>query len=97
MKAGRVQPSGRHYELDRRARRDACRTLDRGYSASAIARKLGEVTRNAVMGKIHRLGLTGPTSRAHQSRYAAASLFLVSRVGRNPGRKQYAAFRRTLP
>lgn len=30
-----------------------------GYSASAIAKALGGVTRNAVIGKIHRLGLAG--------------------------------------
>jgi GcrA cell cycle regulator len=30
-----------------------------GLSASAIARALGGVTRNAVIGKVHRLGLTG--------------------------------------
>ena len=36
-----------------------------GESASAIAQKIGEVTRNAVIGKVHRLGLAG---RANQSR-----------------------------
>ncbi len=30
-----------------------------GLSASQIAEKLGEVTRNAVIGKVHRLGLSG--------------------------------------
>ncbi len=30
-----------------------------GHSASHIARTLGEVTRNAVIGKVHRLGLSG--------------------------------------
>ncbi|WP_342640779.1 GcrA family cell cycle regulator [Rhodoligotrophos ferricapiens] len=30
-----------------------------GLSASQIASKLGEVTRNAVIGKVHRLGLSG--------------------------------------
>src|SRR5690349_13353232 len=30
-----------------------------GLSASQIARSLGEVTRNAVIGKVHRLGLAG--------------------------------------
>ncbi|WP_143957866.1 GcrA family cell cycle regulator [Rhodoligotrophos appendicifer] len=30
-----------------------------GLSASQIANKLGEVTRNAVIGKVHRLGLSG--------------------------------------
>ena len=37
-----------------------------GLSASQIAGRLGSVTRNAVIGKVHRLGLSGraPTSRA---------------------------------
>ena len=30
-----------------------------GLSASQIASRLGEVTRNAVIGKVHRLGLAG--------------------------------------
>lgn len=30
-----------------------------GHSASAVARQLGGVTRNAVIGKVHRLGLSG--------------------------------------
>ncbi len=40
-----------------------------GLSASQIASKLGEVTRNAVIGKVHRLGLAG---RATTSRVRAA-------------------------
>ena len=41
-----------------------------GLSASQIATKLGEVTRNAVIGKVHRLGLAGraTTSRVRTSR-----------------------------
>ena len=35
-----------------------------GRSASAIARELGGVTRNAVIGKIHRLGLSGRAAPA---------------------------------
>ncbi|MBV44273.1 MAG: GcrA cell cycle regulator [Rhodobiaceae bacterium] len=33
-----------------------------GLSASQIARELGDVTRNAVIGKVHRLGLAGRAS-----------------------------------
>lgn len=33
-----------------------------GFSASQIAKKLGGVTRNAVIGKAHRMGLTGRPS-----------------------------------
>jgi GcrA cell cycle regulator len=41
-----------------------------GLSASQIATKLGEVTRNAVIGKVHRLGLAGraTTSRIRSAR-----------------------------
>jgi GcrA cell cycle regulator len=41
-----------------------------GLSASQIATKLGEVTRNAVIGKVHRLGLAGraTTSRIRMAR-----------------------------
>ena len=41
-----------------------------GLSASQIASKLGEVTRNAVIGKVHRLGLAGraTTSRIRTAR-----------------------------
>ncbi|MGR7994704.1 MULTISPECIES: GcrA family cell cycle regulator [unclassified Xanthobacter] len=35
-----------------------------GLSASQIAAELGEVTRNAVIGKVHRLGLSGRTKAA---------------------------------
>jgi len=35
-----------------------------GLSASAIARRLGGVTRNAVIGKVHRLGLGGRSTPA---------------------------------
>ena len=33
-----------------------------GLSASQVARELGDVTRNAVIGKVHRLGLAGRAS-----------------------------------
>lgn len=41
-----------------------------GLSASQIASRIGGVTRNAVIGKVHRLGLSGraPTSRTSTSR-----------------------------
>jgi GcrA cell cycle regulator len=49
-----------------------------GLSASQIARQLGGVTRNAVIGKVHRLGL--PDRSTAQSRKAAPS----SRLPRPP-------------
>ena len=47
-----------------------------GLSASQIATKLGEVTRNAVIGKVHRLGLAGraTTSRIRTARPRSAAL-----------------------
>jgi len=44
-----------------------------GLSASQIARTMGEVTRNAVIGKVHRLGLSGraTTSRSDRPRRTA--------------------------
>ena len=38
---------------------DLKKLWNQGYTASQIARSLGEVTRNAVIGKAHRLGLSG--------------------------------------
>ena len=39
-----------------------------GLSASQIARQLGEVTRNAVIGKVHRLGLSGRAAPSQPQR-----------------------------
>jgi len=56
-----------------------------GLSASQIAAELGNVTRNAVIGKVHRLGLSGraktPSSAAPRQRKArpAAQMMRVSR------------------
>ena len=38
-----------------------------GKSASDIAKELGEVTRNAVIGKVHRLGLKGRVTKENKS------------------------------
>src|SRR3954465_4462119 len=56
-----------------------------GLSASQIAAELGSVTRNAVIGKVHRLGLSGrakaPSSAAPRPRKArpAQQMMRVSR------------------
>jgi len=42
-----------------------------GLSASQIAKQLGGVTRNAVIGKVHRLGLSGRATPSQPSRPAA--------------------------
>lgn len=44
-----------------------------GQSASAIAKELGGVTRNAVIGKVHRLGLSNRTEEAPAETAPAAS------------------------
>ena len=55
-----------------------------GLSASQIARALGGVTRNAVIGKVHRLGLSGraksPSSSAPRARKPRSHMMRVSRT-----------------
>src|SRR5215475_12213585 len=52
-----------------------------GLSASQIAAELGNVTRNAVIGKVHRLGLSGraksPSSAAPRPRKARPAQHMV--------------------
>lgn len=63
-----------------------------GRSASAIARDLGGVTRNAVLGKIHRLGLSGRAKPARPgSRRARAS------KAERPAARQRRAAQRPWP
>src|SRR5215211_2405368 len=54
-----------------------------GLSASQIAAELGGITRNAVIGKVHRLGLSGraksPSSSAPRQRRARPSMMRVAR------------------
>lgn len=45
---------------------------EQGHSASQIAGRLGNVTRNAVIGKVHRLGLSGRPSPVRAERPARA-------------------------
>src|SRR5258708_33274892 len=56
-----------------------------GLSASQIAAELGNVTRNAVIGKVHRLGLSGraksPASAAPRQRNARTAQHMM-RVAR---------------
>ena len=42
-----------------------------GLSASQIAKQLGGVTRNAVIGKVHRLGLSGRAAPSRPARRPA--------------------------
>src|ERR1700675_1302021 len=57
-----------------------------GLSASQIAAELGNVTRNAVIGKVHRLGLSGraksPSSAAPRQRKARPAAQHMMRVAR---------------
>jgi GcrA cell cycle regulator len=70
-----------------------------GLSASQIANRLGDVTRNAVIGKVHRLGLSGrvTTSRLRKARpsaaaatAAAAAPVKVTPIAPRPARVQFA-------
>ena len=70
-----------------------------GLSASQIAGRLGGVTRNAVIGKVHRLGLSGrattsrmKTHRAASRRHASAQSEIL-RSGRSINRMRTAIFR----
>ena len=70
-----------------------------GLSASQIAAELGNVTRNAVIGKVHRLGLSGraktPSSAAPRPRKArpAPQVMRVSRPGSRGNTALAPAFR----
>jgi len=62
-----------------------------GLSASQIAKELGGVTRNAVIGKVHRLGLSGRAKGPSQARMpgqkrAARSSSYAPRAPRNGSR-----------
>src|SRR6056297_239202 len=60
-----------------------------GMSASQIAKELGGVTRNAVIGKVHRLGLSNRNAAEPQPEPAAAAapapVILDASVPRAPG------------
>jgi len=68
-----------------------------GHSASQIAKTLGGVTRNAVIGKVHRLGLSGRAAPSQPTR----PLYKPSRPARpatgHESRPQAAAPRRAEP
>jgi GcrA cell cycle regulator len=69
-----------------------------GLSASQIAAELGGITRNAVIGKVHRLGLSGrakPASSVPRQRKARPSHLL--RVPRPAMRGNTALARHALP
>ena len=53
-----------------------------GLSASQIAKQLGGVTRNAVIGKVHRLGLSGRAKPSSPARKAAARKTAASTAAR---------------
>lgn len=67
-----------------------------GLSASQIAAELGNVTRNAVIGKVHRLGLSGraksPSSAAPRPRKARPAQHMV-RISRPQSRGNAALAR----
>ena len=64
-----------------------------GLSASQIARKMGGVTRNAVIGKVHRLGLSG---RATPARVSTARIS-AGQAAPSPQRRHCQAARAFAP
>ncbi|MDQ3559688.1 MAG: GcrA cell cycle regulator, partial [Pseudomonadota bacterium] len=63
------------------------RLWQEGLSASQIAAELGGVTRNAVIGKVHRLGLSGrgqPTTTIKRQRRAEQPPQQAARRARQP-------------
>lgn len=58
------------------------RLWNEGHTASQIADQFGDITRNAVIGKVHRLGLSG---RAAASRFRAARIKMRPRTCRPDG------------
>ena len=69
-----------------------------GFSASQIAQRLGKVTRNAVIGKVHRLGLAGraTTSRHLQSTRSRSPSLTARAAGRSRGRGHTFRIRHSL-
>jgi GcrA cell cycle regulator len=55
-----------------------------GKSASQIAKELGSVTRNAVIGKVHRLGLSSRTSEGGAGEAAATADAAMAEGGAGP-------------
>ncbi len=55
-----------------------------GLSASQIAARLGGVTRNAVIGKVHRLGLSGRATSSRSSSPRPRRTHVVPRASRTP-------------
>ena len=54
-----------------------------GLSASQIAGRLGEVTRNAVIGKVHRLGLSGRATTSRMKSHRPRSRVAAKRNGKS--------------
>ena len=72
-----------------------------GFSASQIAGQLGGVTRNAVVGKVHRLGLSGRATKSRKKpRRAAKRVLKVGRVvinAFNPRTPDFVPPREAIP
>lgn len=64
------------------------RLWNEGHTATQIADQFGDITRNAVIGKVHRLGLSG---RAAESRFRAARIRMRPR-NQKPRNGSGAAF-----
>lgn len=67
-----------------------------GYSASDIAKRLGGLTRNAVIGKAHRMKLSGRPSPIHREDEGRAGTTALARVAR-PAKKSVLRVMPALP
>ena len=80
--------------LDRRTGRTLKKLWADGLSASQIAAELGGITRNAVIGKVHRLGLSGraksPSSSAPRGRASRAPAAHAAGVAAGDARQHRA-------
>ena len=63
------------------------RLWSEGLSASQIAGRLGGVTRNAVIGKVHRLGLSGRATTSRMKSHRARPRAQASAVAKRPAAK----------
>jgi GcrA cell cycle regulator len=67
-----------------------------GHSASQIAARMGGVTRNAVIGKVHRLGLSGRAAPAKPKAVSSSDRRVIPQVPQ-PARPQPRSALRDLP
>ena len=68
-----------------------------GNSASEIAKELGNITRNAVIGKVHRLGLSNRDTNISKSGASPTKAKKIAKRGRPPKVNPVSYTHLTLP